>query len=66
MENQKILNLLSKFIGSKFVTRNNDYTTGSLLDYSCHQNYYKLIGIDLLRQTNTTIPQQTNVTRKLE
>ena len=66
MENQKILNLLSKSIGSKFVTRNNDYTTGSLLDYSYHQNYYKLIGIDLLRQTNTTIPQQTNVTRKLE
>ena len=66
MENQKILNLLSKSNGSKFVTRNNDYTTGSLLDYSYHQNYYKLIGIDLLRQTNTTIPQQTNVTRKLE
>ena len=66
MENQKILNLLSKSIGSKFVTRNNEYTTGSLLDYSYHQNYYKFIGIDLLRQTNTTIPQQTNVTRKLE
>ena len=23
--------------------RNNDYTTGNLLDYSYHQNYYKLI-----------------------
>ena len=24
-----------------------DYTTGNLLDYLYHQNYYKLIGIDL-------------------
>ena len=31
--------------------RNNDYTTGNLLDYLFHQKYYKLIGIDLLRQT---------------
>ena len=32
------------------MSRNNDYTTGNL-DY--HQKYYKLIGIDLSRQTNT-------------
>ena len=32
----------------------------NLLDYLYHQNYYKLIGIDLLRQTNTTIPQKIN------
>ena len=38
--------------------RNNDYITGNLLDFSNHQNYYKLIGIDLSRQTNTSIPQQ--------
>ena len=31
-----------------------------------HQNYYKLIDIDLSRQTNTTIPQQINVLGKLE
>ena len=31
-----------------------------LLDYSYHQNYYKLIGIDLSRQTNTSINQQIN------
>ena len=30
------------------------------------QNYYKLIGVDLLRQTNTNIPQQINFTGKLE
>ena len=26
---------------------NNDYTTGSLSDFSYHQNYLKLIGTDL-------------------
>ena len=36
----------------KFIemSENDDYTTGSLLDYLYHQNYYKLIGIDLSRQ----------------
>ena len=42
------------------ITRNDDYTTGNLLDFSYHQNYYKLIGIDLSRQTNTNIHQQIN------
>ena len=32
-------------------SRNDDYTTGNLLDYLYHQNYYKLIGIDLSRKT---------------
>ena len=27
------------------ISRNDDYTTGNLLDYLYHQNYYKLIGI---------------------
>ena len=48
------------------IKRNYDYTTGSLLDYLYHQKYYKLIGIDLLRQTNTCIPQQINFAGKLE
>ena len=34
--------------------RNDDYTKGNLLDYLCHQKYYKTIGIDLSRQT--TVP----------
>ena len=44
----------------KFVemSKNNDYTTVSLLDYSYHQNYYKLIGTVLSKQRNTTILQQ--------
>ena len=29
------------------VSRNNDYTTGNLLDYFYHQNNYKRIGTDL-------------------
>ena len=29
------------------VSSNDNYTTGNLLDYLHHQNYYKLIGIDL-------------------
>ena len=39
------------------ISRNDDYTTGNVLDCLYHQNYYKLIGIDLSRQTNTNIPQ---------
>ena len=31
-----------------------------------HQKYHKLIGIDLSRETNTTIPQQTVFVEKLE
>ena len=48
------------------ISRNGDYTTGNLLDYLYHQNYYKLIGIDLSRQPNTNIPQQINFVGKLE
>ena len=48
------------------MSRNDDYTTGNLLDYLYHQDYYKLIGIDLSRQTNTSIPQQINFIEKLE
>ena len=47
------------------MSRNNDYTTGNLLDY-LYQKYYKLIGTDLSRQTNISIPQQINFTGKLE
>ena len=46
--------------------RNDDCTTKNLLGFSYHQNYYKLNGINLSRQTNTNIPQQLNFTGKLE
>ena len=48
------------------MSRNDNYTTGNLLDFSYHQNYYKLIGIDLSRWTNTNILQQINFVEKLE
>ena len=48
------------------MSRNDDYTTGNLLDYLYHQNYYKLIGIDLSRPANTSIPQQVNFVGKSE
>ena len=32
---------------------NNDCITGKLMDYLYYQKYYKLIGTDLSRQTNT-------------
>ena len=47
-------------------SRNNGYTALNLLDYLNQWNYYKLIGIDLSRQTITSIPQEINVTEKLE
>ena len=48
------------------MSKNDDYTTGNLLDFSYHQNYYKLIGIHISRQANANIPQQINFTEKLE
>ena len=48
------------------MSRNDDYTTGNVLDHLYHQKYYKLIGIDLSRQTNTSIPHQINFTGKLD
>ena len=39
---------------------------GKLLDYFYHQKYYKLIGINLSRQTNTISPQQIQSTGKLD
>ena len=46
--------------------RDDDYTTGNLLDYLRHQKYYKFIGIDSSKQTNTSFPQQIGFVGKLE
>ena len=48
------------------MSRNDDYITATLIDFSNHQNYHKLIGIDLLRQRNTRIPQKINLIGKVE
>ena len=47
------------------ISKNNDYTTGNLLDYLYHQKYHKHIDLDLSRQTNMSIPQQINSVGKL-
>ena len=48
------------------MSRKDYYTSENVLDYLYHQRYYKLIGIDLSIETNTSIPQQTNFIEKLE
>ena len=48
------------------MTKNDDYTTRNLLDYLYHLKYYKIIGIDLSRQKDTSIPEQINFVGKLE
>ena len=48
------------------ISKNDNYATEKLLDYSDHQECYKLIGIDLSRQTIISIPQKINFIGKLE
>ena len=40
------------------MSRNDDYTTANVLDNLHHQNYYKLIDIDLSSQKNTSVLQK--------
>ena len=42
-----------------------DYTTGNLLDYAYYKKHYKLIAIDLSKQTKVKDPQQINFIGKL-
>ena len=48
------------------MSKTDDYTTGNLLDYLYDQNYYKLFGIDLSRQTTKIFPQHIKFAQKLE
>ena len=52
---EKIINL----------SNNSDYTTGKLLDYGYYKKHYKLIAIDLSKQTKLKDPQQINFIGKL-
>ena len=48
--------------------RNNDYTTGNLLDYEYFSKHYKLISIDLSKQIeikNSDLKQQINFIGRL-
>ena len=42
------------------VSNDNDYTTGNLLDYTYFKKHYKLIAIDVSKQTKLKDPQQIN------
>ena len=52
------------------ISRNNEFTTGNLLDYDYFKKYYKLIAIDLSKQQvlqeNEDLIQQINSIGKLE
>ena len=52
------------------ISRNNEYTTGNLLDYDYFKKYYKLIAINLSKQQvlqeNEDLIQQINFIGKLE
>ena len=52
------------------ISRNNEYTTGNLLDYDYFKTYYKLIAIDLSKQQvlqeNEDLIQQINFIGRLE
>ena len=48
------------------MSTNNDYTTGNLLDFTYFKENYRLIIIDLGKQTKLKDPQQINFTGRLE
>ena len=45
---------------------NNDYTTGSLLDFAYYKENYRLIAMDLSKPTKLKDAQQINFTGKFE
>ena len=46
------------------MSNNSDYTTANLLDYGYYKKHYRLIAIDLSKQTKLKDPQQINFIRK--
>ena len=48
------------------MNRNNDCTTSNLLDFAYFKENYRLIAIDLSKQTKLTDLQQINFFEKLE
>ena len=47
------------------MSNNNDYTTGSLLDFAYFKKHYKSIAIDLSKETKLKEPKQINFIGKL-
>ena len=50
----------------KIIEMSNDYTTGNLLDFGYFKKSYRLIAIDLSKQTKLKDPQQINFIGKLD
>ena len=48
------------------MSNNNNYTTGNLLDFAYYKENYKLIAIDLSKQTKIKDPQSINFIGKIE
>ena len=48
------------------MTNNNDYTTGNLLDFAYYKENYRLIAIDLSKETKLKDPQQISFIGKLD
>ena len=48
------------------MSNNNNYMTGNLLDFAYYKENYRLIAIDLSKQTKIKDPQQINFIRKIE
>ena len=48
------------------MSNNNDYMTGNLLDFAYYKENYRLIAIDLSKQTKLKDPQQINFIGKIE
>ena len=46
------------------MSTNDDYITENLSSYLYRQKYYKLIGMDLSKQTNKSVPKQINFSIK--
>ena len=74
IDGKKVFDVPVKNKGEAFekimsINKNNDYRTGSLFDYEFFSKHYKLIAIDLGKQTeleNPDLKQQINFIGKLE
>ena len=47
------------------MSNNSDYTTGNLLDFAYYKKHYRLIAIDLSKQTKIKDPQKMNFIGKI-
>ena len=60
------LKIIKKCIKSSLKCQGMMIIQPEILNYLYHQNHYKLIGIDLSRQSNANIAQQINFTERFE